>query len=134
MDAGLYLYDPEKHTVTRTKKGDLRQKVSEASLDQEEILKAPATVIICAVYERTMGKYGERGIRYVHMEVGSAGENIYLQAESLGLGTVFIGAFEDEEVKRVVGNRRGTFGHNAHREKVNTTQQSDQRYFTKKRG
>jgi SagB-type dehydrogenase family enzyme len=103
LDAGVYRYEPGKHAITQTKKGDLRQKVTEASLDQEEILNAPASIIICAVYERTMGKYGERGIRYVHMEVGSAGENIYLQAESLGLGTVFIGAFEDEEVKQTLG-------------------------------
>lgn len=103
LDVGLYRYEPGKHTVIQTKKGDLRQKVTEASLDQEEILKAPATIIISAVYGRTMGKYGERGVRYVHMEVGSVGENIYLQTESLGLGTVFIGAFDDEEVKRVLG-------------------------------
>lgn len=103
LNPGLYRYEPGKHAIILIKKGDLRQKLSEASLDQEEILKAQATIIISAVYERTMGKYGERGIRYVHMEVGSAGENIYLQAESLGLGTVFIGAFEDEEVKQALG-------------------------------
>ena len=36
------------------------------------------------------------------MEVGSAAENIYLQAVSLNLGTVFIGAFFDEQVKEVL--------------------------------
>jgi SagB-type dehydrogenase family enzyme len=103
LDAGLYHYDPEKHAVTQTKKGDLRQRVTEASLYQDEITKAPATIIISAVYERTMAKYGDRGIRYVHMEVGSVAENIYLQVESLSLGTVFIGAFDDDEVKQALG-------------------------------
>jgi SagB-type dehydrogenase family enzyme len=103
LDAGLYQYDPEKQAVTQRKKGDLRQEVSEASLHQDEITKAPATIIISAVYERTMVKYGERGIRYVHMEVGSAAENIYLQAEALSLGTVFIGAFDDDQVKLALG-------------------------------
>ena len=70
---------------------------------QEQILKAPATLIITAIYERTTKKYGERGIRYVHMEVGSVAENVYLQAESLKLGTVFIGAFDDQEVKEALG-------------------------------
>ncbi len=93
----------EMHTIAQSKKIDLRQKVTEASLHQDEILRAPITLIIAAVYERTMAKYGERGIRYVHMEVGSAAENVYLQAESLGLGTVFIGAFDDEEVKKSLG-------------------------------
>lgn len=103
LEPGLYRYEPTKHAVTQKKRGDLRQKVTEASLHQEEILRAPATIIISAVYERTEGKYGDRTLRYVHMEVGSAAENIYLQAQSLGLGTVFIGAFDDEDVQAVLG-------------------------------
>ncbi len=103
LKPGLYHYDPQKHAISQKKEGDLREKLTEASLGQDEILYAPVTVVITAVYERTIKKYHERGIQYVHMEVGSAGENIYLQAESLGLGTVFIGAFEDEEVKKVLG-------------------------------
>ncbi len=103
LKPGLYHYDPGKHTIFLKKNEDLRKKLTQASLYQDEILKAPVTLIITAVYERTKKKYGKRGIRYVHMEVGSVGENIYLQAESLKLGTVFIGAFDDEEVKKVMG-------------------------------
>lgn len=103
LDTGLYHYNPAQHALTMKKKGDLRQKMTEASLDQDEISRAPVTIIISAAYERTTGKYGDRTLRYVHMEVGSAAENIYLQAESLELGTVFIGAFDDEEVKAVLG-------------------------------
>jgi SagB-type dehydrogenase family enzyme len=108
--SGLYHYDPGKHSINKKVKGDLRQKLSEASLYQDEITKAPATFVITAVYERTMKKYKERGIQYVHMEVGAAGENIYLQAETLGLGTVFIGAFEDERVKKVLGIQEEPLG------------------------
>jgi SagB-type dehydrogenase family enzyme len=54
------------------------------------------------VYERTTGKYGQRGTRYVHIEVGNASQNIYLQAVSLNLGTVLIGAFDDGKVKKVL--------------------------------
>jgi SagB-type dehydrogenase family enzyme len=103
LKPGLYHYHPEDHAVSQIKEADLRKEVTEASLGQDEILRAPATLIITAVYERTMVKYGERGVRYVHMEVGSVAENVYLQAESLGLGTVFIGAFDDEEVKQALG-------------------------------
>ncbi|MFH1335704.1 MAG: SagB/ThcOx family dehydrogenase [Candidatus Zixiibacteriota bacterium] len=103
LKPGLYHYEPGKHSIFQTRDGDLRGKLTEASLDQDEILNAPVSIVITAIYERTMKKYEQRGIRYVHMEVGAAGENIYLQAESLGLGTVFIGAFEDEEVKKVLG-------------------------------
>jgi nitroreductase len=41
------------------------------------------------------------GVQYVHIEVGAASENIYPQAVSLGLGTVFIGAFHDDEICEV---------------------------------
>lgn len=103
LKSGLYHYDPGKHQISLTQEGDLREKATQASLYQDEILRAPATLVITAVYERTMQKYRERGIRYVHMEVGSVGENIYLEAESLKLGTVFIGAFDDDQVKKVLG-------------------------------
>jgi len=63
---------------------------------------AAAVIVITAIYERTTIKYGERGIQYVHMEVGTVAQNIYLQAESLELGTVFIGAFHDDQVKNIL--------------------------------
>ena len=59
-------------------------------------------LVITAIYERTSVKYGRRSERYVHMEVGHVGQNIYLQAVSLGIGTVMIGAFEDETVKEIL--------------------------------
>ena len=58
--------------------------------------------MITAVYERTAKKYGERAERYVHMEAGHVAQNIYLQAESLGLATVSIGAFYDSEVREII--------------------------------
>jgi SagB-type dehydrogenase family enzyme len=59
-------------------------------------------IALAAVYRRTTGKYGERGIRYVHMEVGHAAQNVYLQAIALGLGMVVVGAFDDRDEKRVM--------------------------------
>lgn len=53
------------------------------------------------LYERVTGKYGQRGLRYVHMEVGHAAQNACLQATALGLNAVVIGAFRDAEVKMI---------------------------------
>jgi SagB-type dehydrogenase family enzyme len=64
---------------------------------------APVNIIIAADYGRTTGHYGQRGHRYVHIEVGHVGQNVSLQAISLNLGAVMIGAFGDEEVKEVLG-------------------------------
>jgi SagB-type dehydrogenase family enzyme len=55
-------------------------------------------VIITAEYRRTTTKYRERGIRYVHMEVGHTGENLFLQSVALGLGAGIVGAFDDDAV------------------------------------
>jgi SagB-type dehydrogenase family enzyme len=60
-------------------------------------------LVVAAVYARTTGKYGDRGVRYALMEVGLVAQNVYLQAEALGLGTTFVGAFDGNAVKDVLG-------------------------------
>ena len=102
LPVGIYKYQPRDHTVFQIGTGDKRQDLYEAALRQSSVKDAPIVLVICAVYERTTGKYGQRGIRYVDMEVGHAAQNIYLQSESLDLGTVFIGAFYDDDVKAIL--------------------------------
>lgn len=100
---GVYRYLPSEHALECTMKGDVRGEVAHAALDQESLAEAPVTVLIAADYERTARRYGERARRYVHIEVGHVGENIYLQAEALGLASVAVGAFRDTEVARAFG-------------------------------
>jgi SagB-type dehydrogenase family enzyme len=85
------------------KRGDLSRELYEAGLRQDWILSARACIVITAVYTRTTRRYGERGVRYVHIEVGHTAQNIYLQATALGLATVAIGAFHDERVREIIG-------------------------------
>jgi len=99
---GIYHYDLAHHSLTLHHKGDVRLELARAALDQEFIYEAPVDIVICAEYERTAMRYGARGERYVHIEVGHAGQNIYLQATALGLATVAIGAFHDEAVREVL--------------------------------
>jgi len=99
---GIYHYHIASHSLALHHKGDVRLKLARAALDQEFIYEAPVDIVICAIYERTTLGYGSRGERYVHIEVGHAGQNIYLQAEALGLATVAIGAFNDESVRKVL--------------------------------
>ncbi|MBP2145269.1 SagB-type dehydrogenase family enzyme [Methanofollis sp. W23] len=103
LPAGVYRYLPAEHRIESVVEGDVRRDLSGAALNQSAVEDAAAVIAIAGVYERTTGKYGERGVRYVYMEAGHAAQNIYLQATSLGLGTVSIGAFDDDEVKRVLG-------------------------------
>ena len=102
IPAGIYKYSPYKHNLTRIVDGDKRDALSDAALEQECVRRCSAAIVFSAVYERTTGKYGKRGIRYVHIEVGHAAENLHLQAVSLNLGTVAVGAFFDDEVKQIM--------------------------------
>lgn len=102
LRSGIYRYDPRAHQLTMTADGDKRLEICSAALDQSAIRKAPVSFILAAVYERTTAKYRDRGIRYVHMEVGHAAQNLCLQAVALGLDTVVIGAFYDDDVKRIM--------------------------------
>jgi SagB-type dehydrogenase family enzyme len=99
---GVYHYKPESHELERTLEGDLRGQLSRAALGEEAIEEAPVDIVIAAVYQRMEWRYRERTARYVHIEVGHAAQNIHLQAVALGLGSVPIGAFHDEQVQRVL--------------------------------
>ena len=102
IDAGIYHYRIDSHSLSLHHKGDVRSELARAALAQEFIYQAPVDIVICAEYERTLRRYGSRGERYVHMEVGHAGQNIYLQATTLGLATVAVGAFDDKPVSEVL--------------------------------
>jgi SagB-type dehydrogenase family enzyme len=103
VQAGVYRYDPRRHRLVLESAGDARAAVAKAAVGQDWVAEAPAILVLAAVYERTARKYGERAERYVHMEVGHAAQNVYLQAGALGLGTTMVGAFRDEDLARALG-------------------------------
>ncbi len=103
LEPGVYHYHPHAHGLEAVRDGDQRQQLAAAALGQGSIARAPVNLVLTAVYERTAAKYGRRARRYVHMEIGHAGQNIYLQATALGLGTVMVGAFDDAGVQRLLG-------------------------------
>jgi SagB-type dehydrogenase family enzyme len=76
--------------------------LAQAIQDKEFVYQDILDIVICAEYERTLRRYGGRGERFVHMEAGHAGQNIHLQATTLGLGTFVIGGFDDEQVREVL--------------------------------
>jgi len=101
---GIYRYQSAGHALERVASGDHREGLAHAAWDQSFIAKAPVALVYSAVFARTTGKYGERGrARYVCMDLGHSAQNVYLQAEALGLGTCAVGAFNDEAVREVLG-------------------------------
>jgi len=102
IEPGVYRYIADGHTLVRTVDSDVRRKLCEAALNQKMVAKAPASVFFSTVFSRMTKQYGERGVQYVYVEVGHAAQNVYLQAEALGLGTCAIGAFTDSVVKKIL--------------------------------
>ncbi len=99
---GLFRYLCAKHALEKLLDQDLRAALASAAWGQEFIEAAPLTLVFAAQFGRTTTHYGKRGVRYVYMEAGHAAQNVHLQAESLGLGSVAVGAFDDGSVSKVL--------------------------------
>jgi SagB-type dehydrogenase family enzyme len=102
LNPGVYKYNPQTHSLNQIIEGEMRPELSDAAIGQTMPLEAPATIIITGEYNQTTGTYGQRGIMYVHMEAGHSGQNIYLQAQTLGIGTVAVGAFNEEKLSELL--------------------------------
>jgi len=100
LKAGVYRYLPHRNGLRKILSGDLRDSLARDCLDQQWIAQAPVSLVVTAEYERIEKKYGARGRRYALMEAGHAGQNIFLQAEALGLSAGIVGAFRDDLLSR----------------------------------
>ncbi|MFO7722754.1 MAG: SagB/ThcOx family dehydrogenase [Bacteroidales bacterium] len=103
LEAGLYKFTSEGHTLTLVRKGDMRKEVAEACLDQKMLHQAPASIVYAAVYPRITKRYGDRGAdRYLCMDIGHSAQNVYLQSVAMGMATCAVGAFNDEKLAAVL--------------------------------
>jgi SagB-type dehydrogenase family enzyme len=119
LRAGAYRYLAATHALERVSDRDLRAVVCKAAIGEQPWLEEAAAVIIVAGnasealdHFKDQRPIGQRGFRYVNMEVGHAAQNMYLQATALGLGGVFVGGFEDEAIVRlqVLSAKHDPFG------------------------
>jgi len=100
---GVFRYDSYNHILLRLQEGDIREELAAAALGQQSVAHAPMVIFYSAVRQRITEIYGDRGVRYAYMELGHSAQNVYLQAEALGLGTVAIGAFFDDRLGEIFG-------------------------------
>jgi SagB-type dehydrogenase family enzyme len=102
IEAGVYHYEPHRHTLSRVVKKDLRDSMARAAFSQTWIVRAPVNFVITAEYKRVGVKYKGRGVRYAMIEAGHIGQNLFLQAEALGLKAGIIGAFHDTKLNKIL--------------------------------
>lgn len=100
---GIWHYRPHDHRLLFHLGADVREGLVDAAWGQEFVAQAPVVFAMSAVFQRTTSRYGERGgERYVAMDAGHAAQNLLLQAVTLDLGGVSVGAFDDDAVRRVL--------------------------------
>jgi SagB-type dehydrogenase family enzyme len=102
IEAGTWHYQPAGQRLDLAASGDRRESLARTCLSQIWMAAAPLSVVITAEYARAAGKYGERAVRYAMIEAGHIGQNIFLQAEALGLAASIVGAFDDRNIQRVL--------------------------------
>jgi SagB-type dehydrogenase family enzyme len=103
LERGLYRYLTGDHALMLLRRGDVGSEVASAALGQRMCEQGSVTFVWTAVIPRTTGRYGQRGHRYVFLDAGHVGQNMYLAATALGYGCCTIGAFDDEMLNEVVG-------------------------------
>ncbi len=99
LEAGLYRYVPVVHELETVLYGDLREELAAVALGQQSVRDGAVIFVFSGVYERTTGRYGDRGEKYVHIEVGHAAQNLCLQVMALEPGGVVVCAFSDDGVR-----------------------------------
>jgi SagB-type dehydrogenase family enzyme len=102
LAAGVYQYWPQGHALRKRAGEDRRPELERAALGQDCVGTNAALIVFTAVESRTTRKYGQRGLHYIDIEVGHAAQNVMLQAVALGLGSAVVGAFEDNQVAKVL--------------------------------
>jgi len=90
------------------RKSEIKRELAVAALNQTFIEEAPVVIVVCANESRSAHGYGNRGATlYCIQDTAAAIQNIHLAAKALGLATCWVGAFREEEARKVLGIPRG---------------------------
>jgi len=103
LEPGVYHYNVQEHGLELLKAGNFRTTMVRAGLGQAFLGQAGACFVLSAIFQRTRWKYRERAYRYVLLEAGHIGQNLYLAATSMGLGACAVGAFLDDDLNDLLG-------------------------------
>jgi len=98
LTPGFYHYREKNHHLIKLSDENFIPEIAAKAYGQGCVTSAPILLVVTVEYGRTTSRYAERGHRYAHMDIGHMAENIYIQAEALGLATTGIGAFDDAAI------------------------------------
>jgi SagB-type dehydrogenase family enzyme len=98
----VYKYDVDRHELRVWRRGDFRPNLVRGACGQEFVAGAAALILFAVVYRGSIREFGDRGMRLAHIEAGHAGCNVCLQATSMRLGVIGLGAIDPAELKRIL--------------------------------
>jgi SagB-type dehydrogenase family enzyme len=103
LAAGIYHYHAIDNTLESLTLGDHSQKLYSLAFNEQHVERAAVVFLITGYYERLRWKYGERAYRFMCIDAGFLGENLYLLAEALGLGACALSGFAQDGVEELLG-------------------------------
>ena len=82
---------------------DMKKALSGAAYSQRQVEEAAVVIVVCADEKLAQERYGAKGkTLYCLQDTAAATQNILLAACSLGLGSCWVGAFKEEEVRKLI--------------------------------
>lgn len=82
----------------------LKHRIANEAGHQLFIDQAPLVIVVCADLARASETYGERGRdTYALQDTAVAAENMLLAAKALGLGACWVGSFDEEKAREILG-------------------------------
>lgn len=103
LKPGIYHLDVPGFCLELLREGNFSREIVAAALQQSMAATASVVFIWTAVIRRSSWKYGARASRYIYLDAGHIGQNLYLAATALKLGCCTIGAFYDDKVNQIIG-------------------------------
>jgi nitroreductase len=86
----------------------IKQQLSQAAFGQRNVQEVPVVIVVCADEKRAAEAYGDRGkTLYCIQDTAVVTQNILLTAHALGLGTCWVGAFKEGDVRKIVNAPKG---------------------------
>mgnify|MGYP001607672347 CR=1 FL=1 len=102
LEAGLYHYNVKEHKLDVLWDREFNDEDIGQIFTYPWVRDAAVGIVMTAVFWRNQNKYGERGYRYILLEAGHIGQNIYLVSEALGLKCCALGGTRDENLEKLI--------------------------------
>jgi len=97
---GVFIYQPEQHSLEQIDQQDIRNTLAVAVSMQQAVLEAPCDIIVAGSAKKLSGQFQGDARKYMLIQAGHVAQNIQLQAVCMGLGSVKIGGFNTRDVSR----------------------------------